>query len=137
MKRNQRGISLIVLVITIVLMAVLVAMGVVLILSKQDTKTEIEDSEKFFKDMKEIINLTEEEKQNLNYEELVEDIEATKNGKYPVNAEYKESKWVGDGYTITFTGGYDITDYEVYYGDKLICSYTYTSPEAGKDGVDF
>ena len=54
MRRNERGISLIELVIAIVLMAVLVAVGVVLVLNKQDKKIEKEDSEKFLKDMKEV-----------------------------------------------------------------------------------
>ena len=54
MRRNERGISLIVLVIAIVLMAVLVAVGVVLVLNKQDNKIEKEDSTKFLKDMKEV-----------------------------------------------------------------------------------
>ena len=40
MKRNERGISLIILVIAIVLMAVLVSVGVVVIVNKRDTKKE-------------------------------------------------------------------------------------------------
>lgn len=122
MKENKRGINLFVLVIIIVLMAVLVV-GVILLKNKKNISEEI--------------NLTNEEKENLNYEELLEDIEATKRGNYPVHAEYKESKWVGDGYTITFRGGFDITDYEVYYGDKLICTYTYTHPLSGEEDVMF
>ena len=54
MKRNERGISLIILIIAIMLMAVLVAVGVVLVLNKQDKKIETEDSAKFLKDMKDV-----------------------------------------------------------------------------------
>ena len=251
MKRNERGISLIVLVIAIVIMAALVAVGVVLVLNKQDKKIEIEDSEKFLKGMKEVIyvnleysgktveldnklaeilldlesnsvnkkspeksehatgeqaysfiffneddeelyrlqftksredisiwkqedssniklyyidneevleyitdkvrdfeedyfyneedtfiNLTEEEKQNLNYEELLEDIEAVKEGIYPIYAQYEDDKWVGDGYIIEVFHDFALGEiYEFYYKDKLI--YTYQEHKSYIEGVDY
>lgn len=54
MKRNERGISLIVLVMAIAFMAVLVAVGVILVLNNKDTKKEKEDNTKFLKDMKDV-----------------------------------------------------------------------------------
>ena len=145
MRRNERGISLIVLVIAIVLMAVLVAVGVVLVLNKQDNKMEQEDLEElltmsFSNSVKEtpnediILNLTEEEKQNLNYEELTEDIISLEKGEGIVNAKLVEDetplKWIyiGEGYTIEKGGGGDCIEYIFKSNEKTIYRYTKLVP---------
>lgn len=54
------------------------------------------------------LDLTEAEKEELNYEDLIEDIKSLENGNKIINAKQDERnifKYEGDGYTIEVMGG--------------------------------